>query len=262
VTDIRLADISEHQDNIDAPAYLKGGHSVVIVRTFNGYRPDNKMPGRRDYLRGYDFDGIGWYAYLAADSNAADQARGFIDTIGQLRANEWAILDLEEGSGDQTGRADQWFNVVDPWAGFKSMLYSGDYFMRDCLGGSDHWGDRPLWLASYGPSEPSARHLLWQFSASYSFPGIGSCDGNLAHLSATDFVDTVRAGARAAAVPQPAEDEDMVTVVKDDGRMETFVRDESGSVWHAYQVAPNAGWAGSAPGKPATWYSLGTPGGK
>lgn len=261
MTDIRMADVSEFQSNVNAGAYLGGGYKCLIVRTYNGYRPDHMMPGRRDSLRGYAFTALGWYAYLVDDRDAADQAHEFISTIGSLRANEFPILDLEAGSGDQTGRAQAWFNVVDKWAGFPAMLYSGDYFLRDQLSGAGHWGSRPLWIASYGSNEPSQSHDLWQFSDSYGFPGIGACDGNLYHDTADAFLALVRAGKGPAPAPTPTEDANLCTVVKADGRLETFVQDEDGQIWHAWQSAPNGGWAGSAPGKNASWASLGTPGG-
>jgi len=62
-------------------------------------------------------------------------------------------------------------------------------------------------------------------------------------------------------LPEPPEDTvSLFAVVKKDGRIEVFVQLSSGEVKHAYQVAENGGWAGSAPGKNATWYSLGNPG--
>jgi GH25 family lysozyme M1 (1,4-beta-N-acetylmuramidase) len=265
-----MSDISEWQANIDAPAYLDGGHQCIIARTHNGNRPDNTMPGRRDYLRGHKFTGIGWYQYLVASRDAADQARDFVAGVGTLKGNEWPILDVEEGSGSQTSRAEAWFRVVDEWAGFPAMLYASDSFLTDKLGGSGHWGQRPIWIAaypySYSPdpgAEPSQKHCLWQFSDRASFPGLsGGVDGNIAHYSASDFVAVCRSGS-APPTPAPESPDDGVepfVVVKQDGRLEAFVQKESGEVLHAYQTAPNGGWAGSEPGRTARWYSLGNPG--
>jgi GH25 family lysozyme M1 (1,4-beta-N-acetylmuramidase) len=274
MTDIRMADISEWQSDIDAPAYLNGGNSCLICRTYSGQRPDKTMPGRRDYLRKHSFTGLGWYAYLSASSSAAsptDQARAFIQTVGQLRSNEWPILDVEEGSGSQVSRAQAWFDVVDPWAGFPAMLYASDSFLTYQLGGAAHWGNRPIWIAAYPSSyspepsrEPSQTHLLWQYSNRASFPGLSAgVDASIAHCSAADFIKRCRAGQAPAPAPDttPAEDDaEPFVVVKQDGRLEAFVYTAQGEVKHAWQTAPNAGWAGSEPGKTATWYSLGKPG--
>src|SRR5215472_12687493 len=118
MSDITFADISEFQSNIDADAYIKGGHTVIICRVHNGYRADKMMPGRATYLRGKPFVSVGWYQYLAKDRDAGQQAREFMSVIGRLRPNEFPILDLEEGAGNQTARAESWFKEVDPWAGF------------------------------------------------------------------------------------------------------------------------------------------------
>ena len=74
MSDITFADISKWQDDIDAPAYLAGGHSVLIVRTYGQDGPDDKMPGRQSYLRGYDFDAIGYYQRLSPTLDPAQQA--------------------------------------------------------------------------------------------------------------------------------------------------------------------------------------------
>lgn len=251
VPDIRLADISEFQASVDADAYLKAGNECIINRVYNGYRADYKWPARGNALRGYDFTSIGWYAYLAHDVDAASQAHAFIACVGSLRDNEWPILDLEEGSGDQAGRAQAWFNVVDKWASFPGMLYSGESFLEERLGGADHWGSRPIWIAAYRDSEPTARHLLWQFSDAYYFTGIGNCDGNLAHCSSKDFIADVRPGKSTPERSAP-EQEGPFVVVKDDGRIEAFVEKADGAVLHRWQTEVNDGWSDK-------WASLGKP---
>jgi GH25 family lysozyme M1 (1,4-beta-N-acetylmuramidase) len=261
--DITIADISEYQTTINADAYLAGGHEILICRTYNGYRPDYTMPGRREYLRSRPFAGVGWYAYLARNVDPAGQARGFIQTIGSLRANEWPILDLEEGTGDQTSRAQAWFDIVDPWAGFPSMLYSGAYFLQDQLSGAGHWHGRPLWIASYGAREPAAPHILWQYTDAHSFPGIpGQTDASVHHGTASELMQAVRGGQPPVPQPPPTEEEIVAifAIQNPDGRLEVFVEKQDESIWHAYQSSPGGGWAGSEPGKPVGWFAMGTPG--
>jgi GH25 family lysozyme M1 (1,4-beta-N-acetylmuramidase) len=261
MTDIRMADISEFQSNVDAPAYLKQ-YKCIICRTYSGYRPDKMMTGRRDYLRGQPFTGLGWYAYLAPDRDPAQQAREFINTVGSLKPNEWPILDLEEGSGNQTSRAEAWFKVVDPWAGFPAMLYSGDYFLKNQLSGAGHWSGRPLWIAAYQSNEPTAAHILWQFSDAYTFAGIGACDGNLAHMSAQEFISKVRGGKVTPDTPQPITEDDMISaVLKKNGAIEVFVEKSDGRVYHTWQKGENGKWY-STDGKTISWQSMGNPGGK
>ena len=58
------------------------------------------------------------------------------------------------------------------------------------------------------------------------------------------------------------DDVSLFAVVKQNGAIEVFVRDDKGQVWHTWQKSENSGWQGSEPGKTAGWQSLGTPGGK
>jgi GH25 family lysozyme M1 (1,4-beta-N-acetylmuramidase) len=264
MSDIRMADVSEWQSNVDAPAYLNAGHKCIIARAYSGYRADKTFPGRRDYLRKYAFTGIGYYCYLASDVDPKTQANGFINAVGQLKDNEWAILDVEEGSGSQTSRAQAWFDVVDKWAGFQSMLYASLYFFRDQLSGVGHWGSRPIWIAAYSSSEPSDHHDLWQFSDSYHFDGIGSCDGNLAHKTADDFIKQVRGGQAPtpSPTPEPITEEDMIAaVVKKNGALEVFVEKDDGRVYHTWQQAENGKWYSADGGKTIGWQAMGKPGG-
>jgi hypothetical protein len=61
---------------------------------------------------------------------------------------------------------------------------------------------------------------------------------------------------------QEDEDVSLFAVVKQNGAIEVFVRDDKGTVWHTWQKSENSGWQGAEPGKNAGWQSLGTPGGK
>lgn len=65
-----------------------------------------------------------------------------------------------------------------------------------------------------------------------------------------------------AVEPPEIEEDDVITaVVKKNGAIEVFVeKAKSGEVFHAWQKEENSGWAGSEPGKNASWYTLGTPG--
>jgi hypothetical protein len=190
-----FADVSEFQGNVNGQALITGGFPVIIARVHNGYRPDLMMPARRDYLRTCGFAAIGWYQYLAHDRDAATQANEFLSTLGALGDNEFCVLDLEEGVGDQTARAQTWFSIVDP-VGPKAWLYSGASFLNTQLSGTGHWGDRPLWIASYESGEPSGASA-WQYTngtyvsaglGPIDFPGIGFCDASVFHGDVTAFI--------------------------------------------------------------------------
>jgi GH25 family lysozyme M1 (1,4-beta-N-acetylmuramidase) len=268
MADLLLADISEFQESVDADAYIRGGHGVIICRVHNGYRGDYKaLAGRIAYLRSKPFVALGWYQYLVPDRDARQQAHEFMGVIGSLRANEFPVLDLEKGAGEQTQRAEQWFTVVDPWAGFDASLYSGLGFLVTQLGGVGRWGRRPLWIADYVDYRPTARNepsaaTWWQYTDRATFPGIpGAVDGSIWHGTAHEFLERVRPGG-ASTIPTPPEGTVALAVATmKDGRFEVFVEDKGGQIWHAWQ-SKEGGWAGAKTGQNAAWYSLGTPGGK
>lgn len=267
MTDTYLADVSEFQESIDADAYIRSGHGAIICRVHNGYRKDNAVPGRIAYLRSKPFVALGWYQYLATDRDPTQQAHEFTATVGTLRPNEFPVLDHEKGAGNQTRHAEAWFRVVDPWAGFQASLYSGRVFLRDQLGGTAHWGARPLWIADYVDYTSARRNEpegcdWWQYTDRARFPGMpGGVDGSVFRGSAHQFLTRVRPGATSP-IPTPPEGTVALAVATmKDGRFEVFVEDKGGQIWHAWQ-SKEGGWAGAKPGQNAAWYSLGTPGGK
>jgi GH25 family lysozyme M1 (1,4-beta-N-acetylmuramidase) len=253
MTDIRLADVSEFQEDVDADAYIRAGHGAIICRVHNGYRADHALPGRVAYLRDRPFLALGWYQYLAADRDAAQQAREFAATIGTLRVNEFPILDHETGAGDQTGRAEAWLAVIDAWAGFPASLYSGRAFLNEQLGGPARWRGRPLWIADYPasrqpvPAREPPGATWWQYSDRAQFAGIaGGVDASVFHGTAV--------GLRRAVRPAPASGPrvdvgDVFVVTGRHGGREAFVT-RSGAVWHRWQ-RPGHAWS--------DWHSLGAP---
>jgi GH25 family lysozyme M1 (1,4-beta-N-acetylmuramidase) len=264
---ITLADVSEFQQNVDAPAYLQGGHSCIIARAHNGNRPDRIWPARRDYLRKHPFDAIGYYQYLVAGRDANAQAHDFISTVGDIRENEFVILDLEEGSGNQTPRAQAWFAVVDAHYGRPSTLYSGESFGDTNLGGWSRWTGRPRWMAAYQGHEPNEPHDLWQNTDRAHFPGIGTCDGNIFHGTGPQFAHIFCHMTGPAPIPphpplpKPIKEGTVIApAVKPDGRIELFYEADDGEVLHTWQPQPNSGWAGAEKGKRyAGWQSMGYP---
>jgi len=248
----RLADISEFQPSLDARAYIGGGYSCIIIRAHNGYRNDKIWPARRDYVRQYPFTAIGYYQYLVSSRSSGDQAREFISSIGDLRHNEFVILDHEEGAGDQTPRAESWFAIVDAQYGFPSTLYSGQSYCNTNLGGWDRWRGRPRWLAAYQAIEPRDAHELWQNTDSAHFPGLPSAvDGNIFHGTEREFLRKMRPTAPQVATGPDIADLASKTVIQNkDGRLEEFVVSKD-TIWHQWQDKPNGTWS--------EWASLGTP---
>ena len=267
MADIRLADISEFQANIEAGAYLAAGHTCLIVRAHNGHRADHMWPVRRDYLRRYPFDAIGFYQYLVSSRPAPDQAHDFIATVGDIRANEFVVCDSEEGAGGQIDRVQSWFDVVDQRYGKPSTLYASESWFAERLGGVARW-KRPRWVAAYRSTEPTVAHELWQCNDHSGLPGItgDGGDGNLFHGTGKDFARVFAAATGSVPAPAPAptpapsspadsalDAQTIVVGMLPNGGHEVFVELPSGEIVHRWQAADGS-WA------PANWPTLGTPG--
>ena len=258
MTDTYFADISEWQTSFDVNAYLNSGKTILVVRAHSGYRVDKQFVTRRQQVTGKPFDAVGYYQYLASDRSATDQANEFVSAVGSLKSNEFAVVDIEEGSS-QTSRAESWFNIVDPWAGGLATLYASSSFFQSNLSGCAHWGKRPLWIAAYLNSyQPTAGKdpagcTWWQYTDRASFAGFPSpVDGNVYRGTGKEFAGEVLSSAPAPAPPKQDE-QSMVQLLGGDGRQIVFVETGDGTVKMRDQGKPNAGtWQ--------DWKSLGKPG--
>lgn len=255
MSDFIQADISEFQESVDATAYRAAGHQCIICRAHNGFRLDKMWPGRRDYLRAHNFTALGFYLYLVAGRDPASQAHDFCMAVGSLRANEYMIVDHEEGAGDQSGRCQSALSVVDQWAGQPTMLYAGEAFLRDQLGGAGHYRGRPIWIAAYRSSEPTTPHTLWQFTDKHRFAGIaGLCDASLYHGLPMEYLGAVRTG-HVSPGPLPPfitipEDSNMITAATSaDGNLHVFQEMPDHSIWYTWQRKGENTWNGGVKGK-------------
>lgn len=188
-----LPDLSEWQPNANMPAIKAANGGAAIIRAaYGASHPDKVFTKLRAAASGFPFLGI--YQYLVAGHDAAAQAQAFVKIVGHLGPHEAAILDLEEGTGNQAARAAAWAAVVDKAFGLaalplnrRSWLYSGLSFAEDHGLGPVFAGARHTWVAAYGSKEPALGHTLWQCTDGQtgihatSWPGCGKCDTNLYH---------------------------------------------------------------------------------
>ncbi len=209
-----LPDLSEFQPDADL-AGIKGmnGGAVILRACYGTSHPDAAFARHRAAAAslGYQFTGL--YQYLVAGQDAVEQAREFIRLAGRLAPHEVAILDLEEGDGDQAPRAAQWAALVDGTLGGTSWLYSGLSFAQDHGLGPVFAGPRHTWVAAYGDTEPDLGHTLWQStdgtngSHITAWPGAGRCDTNVYRGTLAQLAALTRGGTPAVpakpATPAP-----------------------------------------------------------
>jgi hypothetical protein len=200
MTDTKLPDVSEFQSGSSAPNWAgikaqNGGAAIIRVGYGNAHL-DNMFVSNYTALKQNGFSFIGLYHYLRAGQDAASQANAFCNWVGPLSAlfpGSIPMLDLEEGSGDQSGRANTWFNIVDAHFTLdklalnqRSWLYSGDNFARTQGLAPIFNSARHTWVAAYGSSENGLLpHTLWQ-----STDGQAQFPTNRTNWSGCGFVDT------------------------------------------------------------------------
>lgn len=199
-----LPDVSEFQPHTDMRGVKAANGGAAIIRACYGTsHPDAVFAKLRAAASGFAFLGI--YMYLTAAQDAATQAHTFVRLVGHLGPHEVPVLDLEEGSGNQSARAAAWLGVVDEAFGLsplplnkRSWLYSGENFAQEHGLGPLFASPRHTWVAAYRGTEPTIGHSLWQstngLAGSHvtSWPGAGHCDTNLYHGTLTQLADLIR----------------------------------------------------------------------
>src|SRR5947208_6939584 len=151
-----LPDISEFQPGADLAGVKRLNGGAVILRVAYGTsHPDAAFARHRQAAAALGYSYTGLYQYLVAGQDAVAQAREFVRLVGRLGPHEVAILDLEEGAGNQAPRASQWATLVDGTLGGVSWLYSGLAFAEEHGLAPVFAGKRHRWVAGEGSGEPS-----------------------------------------------------------------------------------------------------------
>ena len=202
MVDIKIPDVSEFQSGNSAPNWagikaLNGGAGIIRVG-YGANHLDHMFVSNYTAMKQNKFLFMGLYHYLVAGQDPLAQARQFCNWVGPPSAVALGtvfMLDLEVGSGDQSGRANTWHNYVDHFYGLdklpldlRSWLYSYTSFVREHNLSGIFASPRRTWIASYSSSEPSIGHSLWQSTDGVTgahitnWPGCGRCDTSIAHV--------------------------------------------------------------------------------
>lgn len=207
MTDIRIPDVSEFQTGGSAPNWagiksVNGGAGICRVGYGNAHL-DHMFVNNYTGMKSNGFKFMGLYHYLVAGQDALSQAKQFCNWVGPPSAvapGTVFILDHEEGTGDQSGRANTWLNYVDHFYGLdaqplnmRSWLYSYSAFIGPTNLTGIFASQRHTWIAAYSSTEPSVGHTLWQStdgqfgSNIVAWPGCGRIDTSISHYSLTQL---------------------------------------------------------------------------
>jgi hypothetical protein len=247
-------DISEFQKTADIQGIRKQTPAIIMRVAYGAEHPDQVFSRYRAEAHAVGFTFVGLYQYLVAGQDVESQALTFCKLIGKLQPGEIPILDLEEGSGDQSARADQWFAFVDAYFGLdklplnqRSWLYTYLSFAKDASLMDIINSDRHDWLAAYASTPPTLPHTLWQSSDGkvganrVQWPGVGYCDTN----TYTGTADQLASFAWHPAAIHPQEEEMLNVQVPASSKV--FVPFPSGSFKQAMVYADFV--SASAPGQ-------------
>jgi hypothetical protein len=231
---VTLPDVSEFQSPAagNAPNWAgiksqNGGAAIIRVGYGNAHL-DTMLVSNRAAIKSLGFGFCGLYHYLRSGQDTPSQANAFIDWVGpNLNEGEIPILDLEEGSDNQSARASQWFGIVDAAYGLTSLplsqrswLYSGQNFANTAGLAPLFNSARRTWIAAYQASAAGLLpHTLWQSTNGQvganrtNWSGCGFCDtsiyqGTLASLSNLGWHPPARKGA-------PVEEEEDMQIQND-----------------------------------------------
>jgi hypothetical protein len=209
-----LPDVSEFQSkaNGSAPNWAgikaQNGGAVIVRVGYGNAHLDGMLVSNRAKIKSLKFGYCGLYQYLRANQDVRSQAKAFIGWIGpNLNQGEIPILDLEEGTGDQSGRAAQWFSIIDAAYHLaplppnqRSWLYSGESFAEEHGLADEFASARHTWVAAYRTTEPTIGHTLWQSTNGKvgahrtNWPGCGFCDTSLYHGTFAQLAALTRRG--------------------------------------------------------------------
>lgn len=114
---------------------------------------------------------VGGYHFAHPDADPSAQALHFLRVLGQLHPGDLPpALDLEIPEGRTTAElvtfTRSFLAVVRGHTGRRPVLYTSASYLHDHLsGGVNIVPDYALlWLAAWGPAEPTTPHVLWQSS--------------------------------------------------------------------------------------------------
>lgn len=197
-------DISEWNPNADIAGILKksGGHLVIRA----GYGPSRKDFKFDDFRkRASGAKTLGIYHFVTKGGSVKANADAMIKWVGKTKANEYLVLDVEQGSGDWTkSQCEDYMNRVRKACGGKVLIYANEHYAAT-------GGRKPLftsktgWVAKYSSTKPSVPHLIWQSAGTINnkgvgsnitnWPGVGSNgDTNIVTVSEKTFMDAVLSG--------------------------------------------------------------------
>lgn len=154
-------DVSHHNGPIAWRSLTDAGLTYSFMKATEGTRYVD--PGFREHWSAAKKCGVlrGAYHFFDPASDAREQARHFSRVLLEDPGELPPTIDVERGFGDSRRACEELeadlqliLDEADRALGTRAMIYSGHAFWLSSMCNSQHFNDRPLWIAHYGTAEP------------------------------------------------------------------------------------------------------------
>lgn len=199
-------DVSNHNGPIDWNQVAASGQRYAFVLATDGGSFTNPM--FQQQFQGAKDAGMlaGAYHFGRPTGSAVAQADRLLNNMGSVNDGRTLppVLDLEVSPntggcyGKTSGQMHAWTQAfldrVKSQTGQQGIVYASPSFWSNCMDGSQAFADNPLWLASYGVSQPNvpggwSNYSFWQYTNKGTVPGIsGPVDMNRFQGSGADLL--------------------------------------------------------------------------
>ena len=178
VLPIQGLDVSMWQGEIDWQAVAAAGYRFVIIKASEGL---NYV----DPCFAANWDGakqagllVSAYHVFWPTLSGEKQAKHFLDTLGERKADFPLAVDVERRGASNSGAAVEAFLLIVKEAdGRNPLVYTAQGVWNAAVGWAPGWHCYPLWVADYDAASPAMPAgwddwAIWQYSNKGSVPGI------------------------------------------------------------------------------------------
>lgn len=165
-------DISTWQGGINYNE-IRNRVNYCILRAGFSYTKDNRFEEHYANLQGLNL-GAYWYSYAKSREEAINEARKFLEVIGDKKFTLPLYLDIEDPSIRGLGRNTlneivKAFGEVIENAGYYFGVYTNLDWYRNIISGSELNKKYDWWIACWSNSAPEGvNYGVWQYTSSYN----------------------------------------------------------------------------------------------
>lgn len=189
---VKGIDVSKYQGNVDFNKVKAAGYDFVILNAGYGRYLNQKDPYFDSNYEKAQAAGLGigayWYSYAVNEAQAKEEARVFLEAVGDRRFSYPLCFDIEDKT--QSGLSQAVIGkMINAFCGYleEKGYYAAIYSYADFLKNKVPVACRSrydVWVAHFGVSKPSYPYAygMWQYSSAGKVSGIsGDCDLDYAY---------------------------------------------------------------------------------